>query len=244
MLLGGCVTTEADRNSLRAGFARYSDNQAEEAEGIADRFITANPNADTVDEAYYLRGLARMSRGNRGPAAADLRTAISKTKRADLKGKAYRALGDIAKELLQWPESQKDYEDSLATGAMSAANVTYLNYGIGVALQAQGQWAQARPYFVRVAAADNDAERKVKALARMDVTAFTLQYGAYKDANNARNKVAQLKTAGVNAAMASEMRASEVWFLVQAGAYHTFAEAAAAREQMRTKLADVVVIVP
>src|SRR4051812_45874659 len=135
LFLASCATPEGEQKSLKSGFARYSANQPAEAESIADSFITANPNAPTVDEAYYLRGLARMARNNRLLATADLRMAISKTARPDLKGKAYRALGDLSAEQLQWADAQKNYEASLATAAMSAPNVTYLNFAIGACMQ-------------------------------------------------------------------------------------------------------------
>jgi tetratricopeptide (TPR) repeat protein len=244
LLLAACTEPEADKNSLKVGFTLYAANQPDEAGAIADRFIRNNPTAPTLDEAYYLRGLARMARSNRNQAAEDLKQAISKTSRADLKGKAYRALGDIASEQNQWGEAQKNYEAALGAGAMPPANGAYLNFGIGAALQAQGQWSNAERYFARVVAAKNDPDREAKALARMYLTAYTLQLGAFKDAANARNKVSQLQSASVTAKIQTDQRGGETWYLVQAGSYSTWSQAAAARDQLQARLPDMVVIVP
>lgn len=240
----GCAATGADTDSLKTGFAKYSDHQPDEASAIADRFIAAHPNAATVDEAYYLRGLAHMARNNRNAAIDDLRMAITKSSRADLKGKAYRALADLAAEQSQWTDVQKFCEAALATGALSPANATHVNYGIGAALQAQGQWDKAQAYFARVLAAKNDPDREARALARINLTAFTIQFGAFKEAANARTKVSQLQTAGITATIASDNRGDGLWYLVQSGTYHTWAQAAAAREQLQAKSPDLVAIVP
>lgn len=244
LLLAGCATTETETDSLQTGFAKYAANQPDDAAAIADRFITAHPDAATVDEAYYLRGLARMARNKRNAAIEDFKKAIARTTRADLKGKAFRALGELAAEQNQWADVQQNYQAALDTKALSPANVTHLNYGLGAALQAQGQWEKAQPYFRRVLIDKNDPERETKALARMNLTAFSLQFGAFKDVTNARTKVTQLQNAGVTAKIVPEQRGSDLWYLVQSGTYGTWSQAAAAREQYQAKSADVLVIVP
>ncbi len=77
---------------------------------------------------------------------ADLRAALSKTTRADVKGKSNRALGDIAYDREQWAEALKDYQGAVESGfAFPPATQTYLDYRMGAVLQAQGQWAKSEP---------------------------------------------------------------------------------------------------
>ena len=113
-LLLGCNTEKVP--TLKEGFDKYNARQVEESEAIADKIIAANPNAPTVDEAYYLRGLSRMTRNNRVGAAADLKEAIARSQRTDLKAKAWRALGDLAYDQTKWDEAQKNYEQAIAVG--------------------------------------------------------------------------------------------------------------------------------
>ncbi len=248
LFLAACAPQEKIP-TLKEGFAQYNARQVEQSEASADKIIAADPQAPTVDEAYYLRGLSRMTRGNHIGAAADFQTAISKTVRPDLKAKAWRALGDIAFDQIQWADAQKDYESALAAGAATPANsasANYLNYRIGACQQAQGDWTRAAASFGRVIAADNDpAQKEIKdrALARMHATNYSLQFGAFVDAAKARELVAQLKAAGLAAVIPVDVREGQVLYLVQSGSYHTMNQAAKARDALSARY-PLVTIVP
>jgi tetratricopeptide (TPR) repeat protein len=241
-LIAGC-TTEADRASLQQGFAKYQARQPEESESIADKLITSNPYSPSVDEAYYLRGLSRMLRGNRAGASADLHEAIQKTSRADLKGKASWALGDIAYDQSQWDEAQKDYQQALSSGAVTGANVAYLNYRVGASLQNKGEWTAAQSWFGRAAGENAAPDIKERAVGRMYASSFSLQYGAFHEGPRAREMANQLQAAGVPPVIKSEMREGQILYLVQSGSYHTMADVIAARERMQAKY-PLVAIVP
>jgi tetratricopeptide (TPR) repeat protein len=232
--------------TLKEGFEKYNARQVEESEAIADKIIAANPNAPTVDEAYYLRGLSRMTRNNRVGAAADLKQAITRTQRNDLKSKAWRALGDLAYDQTRWDEAQKNYEQAIAAGGVSPTVSTYVSFRIGASLQAQGDWSRAANWFGRVVAGDVDPsqkELKDRALARMHATGYTLQFGAFIDAARARELVSQLKTGGIAASIIGDAREGQVLYLVQAGAFRTMADATQARDGISAKF-PLVTIVP
>lgn len=244
LALAGCPETEKPI-TLKDGFEKYNARQVEESEAIADKLIVANPQSPTIDEAYYLRGLSRMTRGNKIGAAADFKVAIGKTVRSDLKSKAWRALGDMAYEQSQWSEAQKDYEAAIAAGGMNAATLPYLNYRIGASLQAQGEWSRAALWLGRAATTTDPAAKEYKdqAMARMSATAYKLQFGAFIDAAKARELATQVKTAGMPADVVADVREGQVLYLVQAGAYRTMAEATGARDGVSARY-PVVRIVP
>src|ERR1700761_2645850 len=91
-LLSGCGPTDADRQALSDAYGRYGAHDFAGTEELAGKYIEKEPTAENVDEAFYLRGLARYGRGDRIGATADLGKAIERTKRADLKYKAYMTL--------------------------------------------------------------------------------------------------------------------------------------------------------
>jgi cell division protein FtsN len=245
LVLVGCETTQADKDSLKRGFALYNNHQVDEAEATATKFITANPNSPNIDEAYYLRGLARVTRGgaeNRQPAAEDMKNAIAKSNRPDLKCKAHRALGDIEFDSSHWSQAQDEYKKGLE-GNTDEKLATYLNYRVGACMQAQGQWEQADEWFERVAAANNDAYLTERTFARMHARNFSLQFGAFAERNNANDLASQLKAAQIEAKVAVESRDGKPLYLVRVGAYKNWQEADLARDKYLAKY-PLVSIVP
>jgi tetratricopeptide (TPR) repeat protein len=238
----GC-TNEQVNKSLHDGFAKYSNRQLDESEAIADKLIRENPTSPNIDEMFYLRGISRLTKGNKAGASADLAQAASKTTRADLKAKAFRALGDIEYESQHWREAEAQYQKALDSGGMSPENTNLLNYRMGACLQARGEWRQASPWFGRVAVNKLDTALADRSLARMNMSSFALQYGAFSEVARAREMGNQLQAAGVTPAIVSETREGKVLFLVRSGSYRTFAEASAARDKIISKY-PLVAIVP
>ncbi len=245
LMLTACDTSEMDRNSLRQGYTLYSQRKVDESEAVATKFIAANPDSPNLDEALYLRGISRLTRGGgeaaKQAAADDLRLAIQKTTRPDLKAKAYRALGDIDFEGSRWELARSEYAQALP-GMTTPKSVTELSYRIGACLQAVGQWDKAPPWFQRAVAANGDPELKDRALARMNAHSFALQFGAFQDGPKAAELGRQLQTAGITPAITSELREGKLLYLVRSGAYQTRVEADLARDRVlsRYPLAAVV----
>jgi len=243
LLLAAC--SNVDSKSLQEGFKKYTAQQVPEAQTIADQYITANPNSGDIDQAYYLRGICRMTLGSRVGAASDLRLALAKTSRADLRSKASRALGDIAYDQQQWADAVKSYQAALDNPALLPVAATYLNYRIGAALQCLGEWAKAEPWFAKVVAANNVEELFAAAVRRMYARSFAIQYGAFQERAGAQALLAQVQAAGIAAGITSEVRTvnkqNKLWFLVQSGSHSTWSEAAAARNRVPAKFPAVIV---
>jgi len=245
ILLAACAGPDAA--SLQDGFKKYVAQQPVESEAIADRYIAANPGAPDIDQAYYLRGISRMTRGNRAAASADLRLALTKTTRADLRSKACRALGDMAYDQQQWPDALKDYQAALDNLALDAASVTYLNYRMGEALQCQGDWTRSAPWFAKVVAARNDPTLTDPALRRMHAASFSIQFGAFQEVAGAQSLAAKLRIANIVPIITNETRTdarnqTQIWYLVQSGSYPTWTEALIARDRARTKFPAAIIV--
>lgn len=242
LLLAACANPSTDSQSLQEGFQKYSAFKAAESEAIANRYLAANPNASDLDQAYYLRGISRMTNGNRAGAASDLRTAITKTTRADLRTKAYRALGDIAYDQQQWADTLKSYLAALDNLALDPATITYLNFRMGATYQAQGEWTRAEPWFNKVVTANNDPTYYDRAQRRLHARFFALQFGAFQDIAGARALAATLSAASISATATPEVRDNKLWYLVQSGSYPTLTEALQARDRVLPRFPTATIV--
>ena len=240
LLLGACGPTPEDRKNLSDAYANYASRDFVGAETHAGAYIEKQPTADNVDEAFYLRGLARYGRGDRVGAAPDLQKAIEHSKRADLKYKAYMTLGDIAYDQNHWEAAAGDYQNAI-TSAVGMTVEPRLEFRLGVALQSLGQWDNARTHLV-IVVASSDAALAQRARERMAAKAFSLQFGAFKEGARAGELVRQLRAAGINASPASEMHGAQLVFVARAGAYTTLADAENARRRIAGKFPGVVVV--
>ncbi|HUO09601.1 MAG TPA: SPOR domain-containing protein [Phycisphaerae bacterium] len=241
LLLVSCGPTEADKKVLSDAYVSYASRDFAGTENLAGTYIQKEPTAENVDEAFYLRGLARYGRGDRAGAAADLQKAIEHTKRADLKCKAYMTLGDIAFDEGKWDEAAANYQKALGAGVAAGTVEPRMEFRLGVALQAIGQWDHARPHLA-IAAASKDAALAQRARERLEAAAFTLQFGAFTQGARAGELQRRLKAAGIVASANSEMHNGQVVFVVRAGNYTTLADAELARRKLAAKWPGVVVI--
>lgn len=239
LLFSACGPTPADRKNLSDAYASFAAHDFTATEKSASAYIQNQPTADNVDEAFYLRGLARYGRGDRIGAAPDLQKAIDHSKRADLKYKAYMTLGDIAFDQQHWDDAAADYQKAITSGVGITVEPR-LEFRLGVALQAIGQWDNARKH-LEIVATSSDAALAARARDHLNARAFSLQFGAFKDGAHAGELLRQLRAGGIDAAVSSEMHNGQLLFVVHAGAYTTLADAEGARKRAAAKYPGVVI---
>ena len=240
LLVSACGPTPEDLKNLNDAYVNYAARDFVGTETHAGAYIEKQPTADNVDEAVYLRGLARYGRGDRVGAVPDLQKAIEHSRRADLKYKACMTLGDIAFDQNHWEEAAGDYQKAIAS-AVGVTAEPRLEFRLGAALQAIGQWDSARAHLALVAASQ-DAALAQRARERMDAKAFALQFGAFKEGARAGELVRQVRAAGINAAATSEMHNGQLVFVVRSGSYTTLADAENARKRVGGKFPGAVVV--
>lgn len=232
VLLAGCVEApKRDRAALERGFEQYGSRQYVLAERAAGEFIAKYPKDPAVDEAFYLRGVSRMARGEKAGAAADLNEAIAKADRADIKAQANRALGEMAFDGGRYEQAIGYYQAALGHYPKERPDSLTL-YRLGASLQALGRWDEARPYFARVVALRQDPALVQRAVNRKDLNGYALQFGAFSTEKGAMDYARALRARGVQAVVVREMGDRSLLYLVRAGTYRTFAEADVARSRI------------
>lgn len=245
LLLAACETTgKATQETLNNAFTDYSARRFDDAEKKSSAYIKDNADAPDVAEAYYLRGLANYGQGDRANAAKDLNVALAKTQRADLKAKSLRVLGDMAFEGRRYEQAIDYYTKSIQADPTNRGDV-HATYRLGAALQAIGEWDKARPLFQQIISnrAEGDQLLLNRSLQRVGARSFSLQFGAFKEGPRAADMVRDLKTAGINARVSSELRDEVLMWLVQAGSYRTMDEAEFERTKLQAKF-PLLTIVP
>ena len=249
-LLTACAGTpsDQDKKNLEGGFASYSRRQYSAAERSATAYIEKFPKDKYVDEALYLRGLARQGLGNRAGAEKDLNDAIAKADRFDLKAKANRALGDMAYEDQHFDAAIGYYNASVAASIgpdprkPSGAPEAAVYERLGASLQAVGKWSDAKPYFDRALASGPDPSVVQRVEARRYAVAFQLQFGVFADAANARTLVAALKTQGFAATLVNESHDGKTMWYVRAGNFQIFSQAEGARQGAAAKKLNPIIV--
>lgn len=243
LALASCQSVgETQQSRLNEGFSSYTLRNFDASEKAADEFISKAPNDPSVDEAYYLRGISRLGREDKKSAAEDLRTAIAKSNRNDLKAKAHRALGDLAFDAQNWAEAVTQYQNAIRY-LPAEKQVPIVVYRIGSALQAQGKWAESKQYFQQVLQLDTDAFWKDRANNRLKADSYALQFGAFKDTTNAATTAKSLRVQGMDPMIVNEVRDGQLMFMVRAGEFNTYGEADDARSKLLAKN-PLVTIVP
>lgn len=232
LLLAACTqASSADRQSLRNGFDQYAGRRYDQAETAAAHYLQKYPQDPNVDEAYYLRGMARMGKGDLPAAAQDLHTAITRSQRNDLKAKSYRALGDMAFDAQRWEQAIDYYGRALPFYPPSQREPMVL-YRLGSAEQNLGLWVAAKPHFQQAAQLLKDPALRQRAMNRANATAFSLQFAAFASQANAQAEARRLQSLGVRATIVPEFNDRSLIYTIRAGIYRDFASADEARRQL------------
>ncbi len=241
--LASCqVAPPSQQSKLDAGFRQYTQRKFDVSEQAADAYIKKYPRDPDVDEAYYLRGISRLGRDNQQGASEDLLAAIKKSDRNDLKAKAYRGLGDIAFDQDQWAKAVEYYRASVKL-LPTEAYAPVMIYRTGAALQAQGKWADSRPYFQQVIQSNCEQFWKDRAAVRLRAEFYSLQFGAYRDASNASQAAHVLRRQKIDPYVINEVRDGQLMFFVRYGKFKTYDAADDARTKLLTQN-PLVTIVP
>lgn len=241
--MASCQTAnQAQQTKLNDGFNQYTQRKFDLSEQAADEFIRKTPNDPSIDEAYYLRGISRLGREDKKGASQDLKNAISKSNRSDLKAKAHRALGDLAFDEQNWSEAVKQYQSAIKY-LPTEKLMPIVVFRVGSALQAQGKWSESKQYFQQVLTLNAETFWKERATARMKADSYSLQFGAFRDTTNAAQTARSLRQQGLDPVIVNEVRDGQLLLMVRCGEFNTYNEADDARSKLLAKN-PLVTIVP
>ncbi len=227
---------------LQNAAAAYGNGQYEATVRNVDAFMIENSKSSRADEAFYLRGLARYRLKQYDEAAGDLEQAIDRTKIDHIKSNSLNALGDIAYDKDNMVLAGHLYEQALENTERGKKPADHSCYRLGCALQRQGRWAEADPYFQKVIYFFDGSELAKLASRRVNCVAWSIQAGAFEKKANAEKAAAEFTKNSLHAAALSVVESGRLIYVVQVGRYVTYEQAVAALDRVRKMKGDAFVV--
>lgn len=244
ILLCGCSQLPPEAiQLLESGKRCYDAHRYDQAVAKLDRFLASYGTGQPAAEARYIRGLSLVKKGQLRRGRTDLERSLAVSKRPELTAKAHVAVGS-----LDWADGRTDaalehYRQALG-GLEDRPPKDVVLYRLGVELQRQGQWAQARRHFAEII--DRYQDSKVNKAARLRFSwtykFFTIQCGAFSDHRRAQQEVRRLQQAGLAAEQRLDARSGRPLYMVQVGQYDTFAEARAELRRVRRTAGEAIIV--
>jgi len=236
---GGCIehaSPEAKALLVRGGRA-YGANNIPAAIAAMDEFLAGNSRTAEAEMAYYLRGLAQWRAGDANSARQDLEAAADRARTRAMHYNAIKALGDLAIETGDANQAVTLYTQALEE-ADANSPLDEVRYGLGCALQRQGQWWHADAQFDRLLHDSPDSRLAGPTRRRSRCQAWTFQIAAFGQKGLAEDESARLAKIGLPTTVEPTIANDRLEFVVQAGRYDTYAQAAAHAKQVRRFAAD------
>lgn len=216
------------KQQLQRGYENFEAGRDTEVIREMDAFLQANDRSSRADEAYYLRGMARLRTGNRAGAKEDFNIVLNRSNKDALRGKALVELGNIAYEDKDMALAENMYRQALASDGGNEPSANHARYRLGSVLQRQGRWKEADVQFDRLVHLLGDSDLGARAARRTHCTAWTIQAGAFRKKDLAELSAKNFKSEGLPASVYPLMYDSEPLFVVQLGRYPTYEQAEAA----------------
>lgn len=240
----GCASLPpAEQRMLIEASQKCTQGDIAAASASLDRLIRDYDHTPEIAEAYYLRGLCRfISQQPRG-AREDFERGISKSTRSDLTARCRASLATIAFQSGDWARAADLYQQSVGELPESPPTDVVL-YNAGLAMQRAGRWRDANLQFARIL--NRFRDRPVAADARRMAAwrhpYYSVQLGAYRDADNAGRAVQTLRQQGLDAVQEYLPRNQQSLWIVMAGRYQSYNDARAAVLNIRQRQPDATII--
>jgi tetratricopeptide (TPR) repeat protein len=246
---GGCGQTSAQGvKLLDQAYASYQNQDDQSVIRDMNEFIEHDSRSSRIDEAFYLRGLAKQRSKDPAGAKSDLTEAASRTKR--LKAQAHLALGDLAWDADDMGEAEAMFsksltemanpEDAQATSPDKLlADRSHAEYRLGCVFQRQSRWLEADEKFDRVIYEDKDSRLARQASLRVHCRAWTVRACTLLRNDGAPHAIAILKAQGLTDAYVQPTQIDgKLKYVVQVGRYPTYDQANAILHKVREIYGD------
>lgn len=195
-----------------------------EAESRLSALIKANGDCNVLSELYYLRGVVRQKQGRDAEARHDFR--LGATSRGIRKTQIFSAvaLANMDFEAGRDASAISLYRQAIEIDMSDLPNDVIL-LRLGVALQRQGQWAEADDVLSQLISQHPRSPLAAQAQQRFQATAFTVQAGLFTNRSNADSLAANLRSRGFPVSQTVTVSSGRTAYLVNVGRLRTFAEA-------------------
>ncbi|MCJ7544471.1 MAG: SPOR domain-containing protein [Phycisphaerae bacterium] len=243
LLCVGCqeTLTPQARQWLQNGYTASASGEHQTVIQSMDAFLAEHARSRRADEAYYLRGLAKYHLGDRVGAQADLSAALDRSSKAEVRGKAALALGDLAWDGDDMPTAAEMYRTAVDNMDATVPPADHAAYRLGCAHQRLGHWQEADLQFSRVMELFPDEELAERSARRIHGRSWTIQVAAFNDQARAEAAVKELGGQGVRADVSPTMGKGKPIFMVLTGRYATWEQATAALPSLKKLQPDAFV---
>jgi tetratricopeptide (TPR) repeat protein len=250
MWAGGCGQTSAQGvRLLDQAYASYQNQDDPAVIRDTNAFMASDSRSNRIDEAFYLRGLARQRSKDIPGAKTDLTEAARRTKW--LKAQAHLALGDLAWDSEDMSEAEAMFTMSLgemgspdnvksATSQdRSLGDRAHAEYRLGCIYQRQGRWLEADEKFDRVIHEAKDSRLAQQASLRVHCRAWTVRACTLSRSDGGPHAIATLKAHGLSGVYMQPTQINgTLKYVVQVGRYPTYDQANAVLHKVREIYGD------
>lgn len=237
-MAAGCGLSPRAQQQLTDGSKRYQAGDNAGAIAQMNAFIQENPRANQIDQAHYIRGLARYKLKQYEAAKSDFLQTIAETKSKELQAKASLAQGDLSYETGDMTMAENMYRHSLES--LPADDLrAHAWYRLGCTLQRLGQWREADMQFHKVIDGSPGSEPARRSARMINSNAWTVQAGSYAKMASAKEGARRLAGKGIAGAQASAILVDgATWYVVQIGRYGRYEDAQALLPKVRAVQSD------
>lgn len=187
--LQGTIADQGPTGTVEQATTAYRNGQYDLAFQVAAPIADDTYAKDRVDAAY-IAGLAGKQIGYLDASARYLNYAMTQTRDDGLKTDAAATLGMVYSQQSKY----KLAADTLLFAAprMTGEDAAQAYYFGGIAQQKLGNWSQARTSLILARGATADPAFRQQISEQINVTGWTLQVGAFSDAQLARDQAEQV----------------------------------------------------
>ena len=231
LMTASCETTTAPRNEpvLAKADDLYLREQYSQAAGHYELFLGDNPDHPRRAELWTRTGRCYLAAGSPDRAAAALDRALAAQPSGPVKADASFRLGIARRMLGDIPRALEAVRSTAAAsiGDRDAAGITSdeLAYETALAKFRAGDWAGGQADLAKVSP---NGPFGAKARARLGLTGFVVQIGAFADEGQARSAAAKVAEASVRLAPGSPPL-----HVVSVGPYARYENALAEAERLK-----------
>jgi len=206
---------------IRQGDRNYRQGNLIGAEKVLTDAIAADSRSPASAEAYYIRGLTRLKRGDNRGAEADFFCAVQLARRTDLKTSCRVCLGSIAYQRENYRRAYEHYR-AAADDLPQVSPSDRVVYRLAVSAQKIGKWRDARKYFGKVIREYPRAGSARLARKLVGYDCFTIQAGAFRKRTGANSRLSRLKRAGLDARVEVKSNSGSTVRVIYVGRYKDF----------------------
>jgi tetratricopeptide (TPR) repeat protein len=242
--IAGCDRLPASAvTQIREGHQAYQQQNYAGAQQRLSSVIAAHPTQPDIAEAYYVRGLAALKRGQTEQARQDFLAGMRLVERPDLRALLQAQLGNLAYEsglyeaaVVRYQKAEPDLPERDPT------NRILLRYGIS--LQRCGRFNDAKLVLADLLTRFPHGPVAADARRRAGWVGdhYAIQCGVYARQPNAQSTARQLRSKGVKASAWRETRNGSVRYVVRAGKYARRSDAERALPAIRRIIPDAFVV--